>query len=159
MRNFKLVDLNHLQKIELLETFDLVDNLASNQIGTLATFLRAYLVTTNDPILTEGEKNNFFCLICDGEVDIIKSDLANNTKKLSSLGPGKIIGEISFFDQGPCSAGVVAKNEVTLLVIDRTEFNSLCEQATHIALEITLKIMRSLGQRLRQTTGKLIDLL
>jgi len=158
-QHFNTLDLSHVQKINLLESFDIAANLSPVQIDKLAIYFQPCRVQSTIKILNEGEKNNYFCLICDGKVDIIKNDTAENTKTVNTLGPGKLIGEISFFDQGTCSASVVAKEDVTLLVMDKKAFHRLCEEATFIALQIVLRIVHSISQRLRQTTGKLVDFL
>jgi CRP-like cAMP-binding protein len=70
-----------------------------------------------------------------------------------------MLGEISFFDKGPCSASLLVKDSADLLLLDRESFQKLSEDFPAIALVIVLDLMNGLSKRLRQTTGKLIDLL
>lgn len=101
----------------------------------------------------------FFCLLCEGNVDVVKENAGGSSKKILTLGPGKILGEISFFDSGPCSASLIAKDPVKLLLFDKENFQKLSTELPGIALTIVVTLMSSLSKRLRQTTGKLIDLL
>ncbi|MDR3476434.1 MAG: cyclic nucleotide-binding domain-containing protein [Gammaproteobacteria bacterium] len=159
MKEFKLLALSPEEKATLLDTFDLVDGLATNHIEKLVIFLKAYSVSSGLTIIHEGEKGHFFCLVCKGQVDIVKADVKGALKTVNSLGAGKIIGEIAFFDNVTSSASVMAKQDVTLLIMDRTSFSAFCADSPYAALQITLKLLKYVSQRLRQTTGKLVDFL
>ena len=71
----------------------------------------------NELILKEGARNTTIYTIMDGEVSVI-STIGDHEMELHRLGPGEVIGEMSFIDNDPVSANVVARGQVTLKVID-----------------------------------------
>lgn len=143
--------------IELVAMSDWFEDLSSIEAKKLAAYFNSHIAKPGDCILNEGSGNNFFCIICDGSVDVIKENDLAHKKLLLTLGPGKIFGELSFFDKGPCSASIVVKDEVSLLVMDDKNFKTLCQQSTTLALYLTLKILRITSQRVRQTSSKMVD--
>lgn len=72
---------------------------------------------TNELILKEGAHNTTIYTIVSGEVSIT-STIGDHEMELHRLGPGEVIGEMSFIDNDPVSADVIARGEVSLKVID-----------------------------------------
>ncbi|MHB1949196.1 MAG: Crp/Fnr family transcriptional regulator [Gammaproteobacteria bacterium] len=144
---------------ELLEENRWAESFAERQIEALASFFNAYIAPMDTVIFKEGEVNDFFALICEGSVDITKEAFSGRTKVLQTIGAGKAIGEMSFFDHNPCSANVVTKEEASLLVMDRNHYDLLVNESPRLALDISVKVIQTISSRLRQTSGRLIDLL
>ncbi|MEO8402833.1 MAG: cyclic nucleotide-binding domain-containing protein [Gammaproteobacteria bacterium] len=159
METLALLEISLRERITLLETSNWVEDLNPRQIDQLAYYFKAYSAPVNTYILREGDPSELFCLLCDGAVDILKESGSGQKKILQTLGAGKAFGEIAFFDHGTCSASIVAKKTSTLLIMDQEAFKKLCDEASSLALQITLKVVHLLSQRLRHTTGKLIDLI
>ena len=157
MTELILTELGYTQKMDLLQHYDWANDLNRVQMDTLAPYFKSYSAKAGVAILTEGKTNDLLCLLCEGKIDISKENASGMIKIIQTLGPGKIFGEISFFDRGPCSASIITKTEARLLVLHKSDFENVCTEAPAIALTITLNLIKSLGQRLRETTGKLIE--
>lgn len=145
--------------LTLLEISNWVDELSPLQIEQLAHYFQAYTAEPGTIILREGEKANFYCVICEGSVDIVKESTSGKLKKLKSLGPGKAFGEMAFFDKSTSSANVIIKERASILIMQENDFDVLCKQSPHLALTLTIKLIRILAQRLREASGKLIDMM
>lgn len=159
MNNPQLIHQPDIKTRELLESSNWTNSFTPKQIEVLARHFNAYSAPTSTIIFKEGQTNDFFALVCEGMTDITKETFSGNAKILQTMGAGKAIGEMSFFDYSPCSANVTAKIETTLLVMDREHFESLTNESPRLALEIALKVIQTISQRLRQTSGRLIDLI
>ena len=159
MEELGLLHLTHRPITELLELAKWAEDFTTTQLEQLALFFTPYSAETGLTLIREGLRCSFICLICEGEVDVIKESSIGRSKKLQSFGPGKVLGEMSFFDHAPASATIVVKKEAVLLLMTEENYKSLCEQQPHLALVITIKLIRTVSQRLRQTSGKLIDLI
>lgn len=157
MERLNLKRLSEASVRTLLEATSWCDDFSPLQIGTMTHFFIPYKASADTVILKEGEHYDFFALICDGSVNIVKESFSGEKKNLQFIGPGKIFGEMSFFDHSPCSANVIVKEDITLLAMHRPEFQTLSTDIPHLALAITIKIISTISQRLRQTSGKLID--
>lgn len=144
---------------QLLEDCGWVDDLMRPQIEQLSLFFNPYTAEANAFILKEGEENHAFYILCNGYVDIVKENTSGKVKTLQTIGPGKVFGEMAFFDHGASSASVIVKEQALLLIMSEENFNALCIESPYLALVITIKLVRAMSSRLRETSGKLIDFL
>lgn len=69
-----------------------------------------------------------------------------NGRKIATLGPGNVVGELGLLDRGPRTATVTADEEVTVLVLGPREFSGLLDEVP----TISHKIMKSLAAKVRE---------
>ena len=67
-----------------------------------------------------------------------------------AIGPGEVCGEISFIDELPATADVVAKEEVEAYYLDRPTVQSLFELFPHLGSRFYRSLASSLSRRLRE---------
>lgn len=157
---FTELNLSADDKTERLLRFDWLQELNRLQLDTLSQYLKPCAAPAGSVIFQEGEVHPYFCFLCEGKVNVVKVDATDKSKTLATLSGGKVFGEVSFFDPGStCSASVIAQDDVMLLMMTRKKFEKLCDEVPHIGLQIVLQLIGHLSRRLRQTTGKLVDLL
>ena len=70
-----------------------------------------------------------------------------------AIHPGEVCGEISFLDELPASASVVAKSEVEAYYIDRPTLQTLFELFPHLASRFYRSLAVNLAHRLRHLIG------
>jgi NTE family protein len=66
------------------------------------------------------------------------------------IGPGQICGEISFFDELPATANVVAKETVEAYYLDRASLQSMFELFPHLGSRFYHSLAAILSRRLRE---------
>jgi len=66
------------------------------------------------------------------------------------IGPGEICGEISFLDELPATANVVAEEEVVAYYLDRPTLQSLFELFPHLGSRFYQSLASILSRRLRE---------
>jgi CRP-like cAMP-binding protein len=66
-----------------------------------------------------------------------------------AIGPGEICGEMSFLDELPASADVVAQEAVEAYFLDRPTLQSLFELFPHLASRFYRSLAANLARRLR----------
>jgi CRP-like cAMP-binding protein len=66
------------------------------------------------------------------------------------VGPGEICGEISFLDELPATANVVAKDAVDAYYLDRATLLALFELFPHLGSRFYQSLARILSRRLRE---------
>ncbi len=99
-------------------------------------------------IFQEGDLGLAMYVIEKGEVEIRKK-LGNEDRVLAVLGKGDFFGEMCMLeDDVPRSATAIALVDVEAVSIDRSAFTFILKHNP----EITIRIMRKLVRRLRQTT-------
>ena len=151
------VDLPVFEKSELIEATAWGKDFSFEQIKKLARYMDLYKIKRKTILFTEGDKKAYLVLIARGHVDVIKFDAHNTPKKITALGPGKTIGEMSLIDGEPRSASAVAATDATLLVMTAANFKALNKTLPGIGLILALKIAKQMSQYLRFTSGRLID--
>ena len=67
-----------------------------------------------------------------------------------AIGPGEVCGEISFIDELPATADVVAKDAVEAFYLDRPTVQGLFELFPHLGSRFYRSLASSLSRRLRE---------
>jgi CRP-like cAMP-binding protein len=74
-----------------------------------------------------------------------------SSQKVSrTIGPGEICGEISFLDELPATANVVAEGSVDAFFLDRAALQSLFELFPHLGSRFYHSLSAILSRRLRE---------
>ena len=130
------------------------------QIATLAKYCGAYYVLADTILLREGDSDRFLCLVTEGRVRIVKEEgFGQEPHVIATLGPGQAFGEMALIDAEPRSATVVAATDTTLVRLSIGEFDRLLSEDPHLGIALLTKIARLMSQRLRQTSGRLVEAL
>ncbi len=93
----------------------------------------------------EGAIEATFYILLDGTVDITK--MINNLEQryLKSLGPGAFFGEMALIHNAPRAANVTATTHVTVLEIDKENFDRVLQRST----TVSIAMVREISNRLR----------
>lgn len=142
---------------KLLEATKWVDGLSGKEVETLSRYLRLCTADEGTVIVREGSTDAYLCLLVDGKVNVVKEGESGAPKELGSIGPGKTFGEMSLIDGERRSASVVAEERSTLVVLTGDGFSRLSLEVPRLGLKVLFKISKLLSQRLRQTSGALVD--
>lgn len=125
--------------------------------------MAGYLLEKNFPagtvIIQEGRKASSLAFIEEGIVTIQKEDIGAPERHIIDLSRDAVIGEVAFFDNEPRSATVVAKTNVSLLILTREQFDTLRSEHPDLAIKVLFYVGRVLSRRLRQVTGRYVGLL
>lgn len=70
-----------------------------------------------------------------------------------TIGPGEICGEISFLDELPATANVIAEGSVEAFFLDRATLQSLFELFPHLGSRFYHSLSAILSRRLREVIG------
>ena len=98
-------------------------------------------MTAGTMIIDQGQTGREAFVIVEGDVTVKR-----NNRKVATLGPGTVVGEMSLLDKGPRTATVVCETDCTLLVIDQRRFLGVVEEIPAIAY----KLLASLAGRIRE---------
>lgn len=149
--------LSLVEKTELMEATPWSLEFSFEQLKKLAQHMDVYDVPPETVLFAEGAPNAYLVLIVRGRVDVVKRDSEGQPRRITTLGPGKTIGEMSLIDGEPRSAAAIASEAATLLVMTAAHFARLNREFPGIGILLALKIAKQMSQCLRQTSGRLID--
>jgi CRP/FNR family cyclic AMP-dependent transcriptional regulator len=147
------------ERAEMLEMTSLSMHFSWSELEDLAKYVEERMFVGGMVVFHEGDTKAFMCIIYRGKVDIIKETADMKRKLITSLGPGKVFGEMSVIDGSPRSATAVAAHDTVLLVLTKDEYERIIEEKPRLGVKILHMVAVSMSQRLRQTTGTLVEYL
>ncbi len=98
-----------------------------------------------DPIIHKGRRTHGLYLLLSGTAAVQLPPTGNGP----AIGPGEVCGEISFLDDLPATADVVAQEPVEAYYLDRPTLQSLFELFPHLGSRFYHSLASSLSRRLR----------
>lgn len=106
----------------------------------------------NDVILKEGRQSNCIYFLRKG---IVRVEQAASGKgvAIAFLEPGDIFGEMSFLEEIPTSAAVVAEEEVDVSILDKQEIYALLVSVPGLSTRFYQSLAYNLSSRLRETSS------
>lgn len=143
----------------LLENAQMFRDFEWSQIATLAAYIQLYRATPGTVLFREGEKGDFMCVVLEGKLEIHKENHQHVEKTVATAFPGRSLGEMAMVDGEPRSATAVVIEPTMLAVLTHENFLLIMRDKPALATKILMKIAQLLSQRLRQTSGILVDYL
>jgi CRP-like cAMP-binding protein len=112
-------------------------------------------IPASEAIIRRGTPDKALFIVLEGEVEVIAhaSD-GLSFGRLARFGPGSVVGEQSFFDGGPRSAGAWAVRDCTVATLTPEQFATFADQNPGLGRDLLLALGRILALRLRRTTAK-----
>ena len=81
------------------------------------------MMTAGTLIVDQGQMGREAFVLLEGSVTVRR-----NGRKVTTLGPGAVVGELSLLDHGPRTASVVCDTDCSLFVLDQRHFQQVIEQ-------------------------------
>lgn len=147
------------ERAEMLEDTSLSMDFSWKELLDLSYYMGTRRFAKGTVIFKEGDRDIFMSVVAKGEVNILKKDEHMDVKRVTAIGTGKVIGEMSMIDGNPRSATAVAATDITLVTLSKEGMHQLLKEKPYVGIKMLQKIAFSMSQRLRQTTGILVDYL
>lgn len=147
------------QIIKMLETTRIFSDLTIEELKLLAQYMHAYTANTGTKLFREGEHDGNIFVLIEGRLEVHKEISAGNGKILADIRPGRLIGEMAAVDGLPNSASVIAAEPSTLVMISSANLHKICDELPGLGIKIIWKLADLLSQRLRLTSGRLVNFL
>jgi CRP-like cAMP-binding protein len=154
---FREEGLDVRRRADLLDGSRWVDGMDFADVQTLSKFLSSYVVPAGAVIFREGDTERFMAIVLSGEIRVLKENSSGKEKPLATVGPDRTLGEMALIDGWPRSATAMAVKASRLLVLTQTGFERIAQDHPRLWGTILLKLCRLMSQRLRQTSGVLVD--
>ena len=135
-----------------LDKWRLFADLAADDVDVVVAACEQRVLLTGEELFSEGDSGDSLWIIQSGRVDVFKNIRSDIDRTLASLGPGDVIGEMSFIDHSRRSAGARTAEPSEFLVLTRTAFQSVQRERPDIAAGFYRNLASILADRLRTTT-------
>ena len=97
-------------------------------------------MTAGTMLVDQGQTGHEAFVIVEGAVTVKR-----NGRKIASLGPGAIVGELSLLDHGPRTARAECETDCTLFVVSQRHFLAVLDEVPALAH----KLLAALAGRIR----------
>ena len=119
--------------------------------------MQCFRAPPGSEIIREGEAGDFMLLVLDGSVEITKQDVRGQPQVISTVGPGKTLGEMSLIDGEPRFASCVTLTVLEFAVLDRPSMSRLISEQPRLGVKLLMELLMLLNQRLRSVSAQLMD--
>jgi NTE family protein len=135
----------------MLEDFALLRTLSSEQrLKTFNAMVRQDLVR-GEMLVAQGGPSNALFMVLHGALAVRR---AGELEPIAELRAGELVGEIGFFANIPRTADVIAIRDTSVLVLTRTAYQKLAEEAP----AVVEALLAALARRFAKETARLIPL-
>ena len=141
-------------KAEILKSSPIFSSLNDDELGELADLAHERSFTPDEFIFWDGDAPDWFYVIAEGKVKVLKHSSSGREFIIAFFGPGEMVGEVAVFENKPYPASAQAVTETRIVAIKREDFLSFLANRPQVAL----KIINILGGRLRDAQNRLRDL-
>ena len=159
MERFATGSVGHGEVSDKLAASPVFSDMGWDDVCVTASFMGGGFFRRGSSLVNEGDRGGMMFVILSGRVSVEKDDGSGKRKRIAELGPGKTIGEMSLFDGEGRSATCVAIDDCRVAMMDGAGFAEFCSKKPVSALAFSKRVAKTLSQRLRETSGKLVDVI
>lgn len=143
----------------LIPRCDLLENFSPAEVRLLAHFMDVYQAPAGTEIIREGEGGDFMLMLIEGKVEVLKRDRWKIPQLMAVIEAGKTLGEMSMIDGEARFATCVAAEPTVVAVLDRENLARIIVEQPMLGAKILMQLVLMLSQRLRSTSGRLLQLM
>ena len=143
----------------LIPKCSLLENFSPAEVRLLAHFMDVYQAPVGTEIIHEGDGGDFMLMLVEGKVEVHKRDRWNTPQLIAVVEAGKTLGEMSMIDGEARFATCIAAETTLLAVLDRENLARIIVEQPMLGAKILMELVLMLSQRLRTTSGRLLQLI
>ena len=143
------------EKRQIFERHFLLGKLSRDEIDTLLHYARVERYHAGDEIFAKGSPGQSMMAVLRGALKMRAISPEGKEIVFNIMNPGDCFGEIALLDGEERSEDAIAMSDCELLVLNRRDFMPILEKRA----DICMILLRTLCQRLRQTSEQVEDVL
>jgi CRP-like cAMP-binding protein len=128
--------------IDAVRNSPLASELSPSEIQVLAGVLTIRELKDGEVLLPEGSRDSNLHVIVAGHVEVVQKSQEQGRRLLYRLEPGDLVGELSFMGEEPRYAALIASGPTEVLVLARSDFETLIERSPQVVYKVMRAIMR-----------------
>jgi len=136
-------------KIKPLKENELFKDFSDKEIALLSKYVEEKNMEAPSTLFLENMKGESMYILVKGSVKISKMLSEGMEKTLTTLAAGDFFGEMALVEDGPRAVTAMVVEDSQILVIKRSEFEKLMEEAPKVAVKVVIGIYRTLSDRVR----------
>ena len=136
------------QHLESLKQIPLFSACTKKELEKVARASDEITMTAGTLIVDQGQTGREAFIILEGDVTVKR-----NNRKVTTLGAGSVLGELSLLDHGPRTATAICDTDCTLLVIEQRRFLGVLDDVPAISHKLLASLAGSIRELDRQYDG------
>lgn len=136
----------------------LLDVLSPEHRTQLLALAREVGIPAGVVIFEEDDAADRFWILCEGRVALDFQVPGRGSAVVETIGPGDLLGWSWLVEPFRWQLGARARTDVTAYEFDTSAVFGLIERDLAFGLALTMKVAATIGQRLRATRARLIDM-
>ncbi len=137
---------HNIRQLELFST------LLDDDIDILVKHAKIRSLDEGETLFLEGDNGDFFAIVIDGQIDIVKQPEHESPIVIASLSEGATLGEMAIIDHETRSATAVAAIPSTIFELSSDSFDELVEISPRCGVKVIRKIASVLCNNVRRTS-------
>ncbi|MBC8374742.1 MAG: cyclic nucleotide-binding domain-containing protein [FCB group bacterium] len=142
--------------IPLLQGLEPFSGITPEELEKISSLMQRQLFAPGEVLIEEGAVATKFFVMIEGKLEVVKSIEGDDNEVLNVIDKsGELFGEMALVEDKVRSAGIIARDESEVLVVQKEGF---LELVNHFP-QFTLEVARSISHYLRKTDSTLIGTL
>lgn len=138
---------HNIRKLGLFST------LLDDDIDILVRHAKIRSLDEGETLFLEGDSGDFFAVVIEGQIDIIKQPEHESPVTIASLREGATLGEMAIIDHETRSATAIAAVPSTIFELSSESFDELVEISPRCGVKVIRKIATVLCNNVRRTSN------
>lgn len=137
--------------VDILRSSPLGRELTDAEIEALAKLIVVRDLKDGEVLLAEGVSDSNMHVVVSGAIAVAKQGEGGKWNTLHLLTPGDFVGELSFMDDAPHFAALVASGPTRVFSLGRAKFETLIEthpRAVYKAMRTIMRVVHAIQRRL-----------
>ncbi|MFQ5465712.1 MAG: Crp/Fnr family transcriptional regulator [Thermodesulfobacteriota bacterium] len=142
----------------LLRSIPFFAELTDDELSVVAGITAKKHFSTGEAVFNDAEEGHSLYIIRKGEVKVCKRAPDGELFTLTILKDGEIFGEMSFLDERPHSATMVAVSDVETYVIQKPDFDGIVNDHPQVIYKILKNIVFTIHAIVRGMNSRYIEM-
>lgn len=132
--------------VQILSRVPLFSGLNEKQLKKLANRLTKRDYTEGDAIITQGKGGEGLFVLSEGKAEAVRIQPDGETITVNAFSANDFFGELALLDEGLRTASVIAKSDVSCLILTRWDFKGILKNEP----EMAITMLEELAKRFRR---------
>jgi CRP-like cAMP-binding protein len=147
--------MNPTTPFDALRASRLATELSEEQCRTLAALITLRDLADGEVLVREGTAHTQLYVVLAGSLAVARGAGTPEEVSLFLLGPGDMVGELSFLDDNVHYASTVSRGASRVFGLERRQLESLLDSAPHIVYRVMRAIVRRVHQNQHRLSAQL----
>lgn len=135
---------------------DIVDDFTSDQIQRFRAKLIRQNCKKGEYVVREGDNEKSAFFLTSGLVSVVIGGAGRQrSKRLATLSPGVVFGELALLEGRPRSADIIVDEDAVVYKLEEADFVAMMEHESDIAVKLLMNIDRTLARRVLSLNDEL----